>query len=96
MGNIIFFFNSVTNQNLNINITKEYYKKMKRIMIIQSSLNLDPHRRKISKKVIKNFCVISYNLGLDKRIDNLTNEEFDLIYKEYVDNRIKEFEELNN
>jgi hypothetical protein len=78
------YYNLITNDK-NIN----EYDKMYKIIELASSLDKDPYNRKISSKVVKKFCKIAKKYSIE--LDNITNEQFDFIYKNYTKYLIKKY-----
>jgi hypothetical protein len=70
------------------------YKKMYRIIELASGLDSDPYNRKISPKVVKKFCKIAHEYSID--LDNITDGQFDFIYKTYSEYLIDKFEKKIN
>ena len=73
--------------NTNKKITKEYYKKIYKLIYDKSELSKDPYKRKLNKSVVKKFCKIALGMGI-KEHTFVTEEQFDLIYKTYVEYQI--------
>ena len=77
------------NHNHNDN---EYYK-MYNIIKKASGLDKDPYGRTISPRVVKKFCRIAKNKSIN--LDNMTEEQFDTIYKNYTEYLIEKYEKKN-
>jgi hypothetical protein len=56
-------------------------------------LDKDPYGRKISSRLIKKFCNIAKNKSID--LNNITNEEFDIIYRTYTEYLIDKYYKNN-
>ena len=67
-----------------------YYLKIYNVIYIKSGLDKDIYKRKLSKKVVIKFCKISKKLGI-KLNDEITDKQFDNIYKIYVDYQINKY-----
>jgi len=79
--------------SLYLNIKKEKnnkYEKMYKIIELAGDLNNDIYNRKISPQVVLKFCKIAKKYSID--LDNITDEQFNLIYKSYTDYLIKKYE----
>jgi len=65
---------------------------MKNIIEEKGDLHNDPYNRKLSSKVIKKFCKISNKLNIN--LLNITDKQFDDIYKTYVEYQLKKYDNL--
>lgn len=74
------------------NIDDEYLK-MYNIIEKASELDKDPYGRKISPRVVKKFCRIAKNKSIN--LDNITEEQFDTIYRTYTEYLIDKYEKKN-
>jgi hypothetical protein len=76
--------------NVNKRNTNKYeYNKMYRIIELAGGLDKDPYNRKISSKVVYKFCNIAKTYSID--LNNITDEQFDFIYKKYTEYLIKKY-----
>lgn len=69
------------------------YRQMYNIIEKASGLDKDPYGRKISPRVVKKFCHIARNKSID--LNNITEEEFDIIYRTYSEYLIEKYEKKN-
>lgn len=69
------------------------YLKMYNIIEKASGLDKVPYGRKISPRVVKKFCRISKNKSIN--LDNITEEQFDTIYRTYTEYLIDKYEKKN-
>lgn len=74
------------------NMDDEYHK-MYDIIEKASELDKDPYGRKISPCVVKKFCQIARNKSID--LNNITEEEFDIIYRTYIEYLIEKYDKRN-
>lgn len=73
--------------------TDDEYLKMYNIIEKASGLDKDPYGRKISPRVVKKFCRIAKNKSIN--LDNITEEQFDTIYRTYTEYLIDKYEKKN-
>ena len=74
----------------NIYLDSDKYQKM--YQIIEKNSGFDKYCRKISPDVVKKFCKIAKIKSIN--IDNITDEQFDIIYKIYTEYLISKFEKI--
>lgn len=64
-------------------------EKMYNIIMLKGSIYHDPYKRTIRKSVVKKFCNIAKKYSIN--LDTITSDEFDFIYKKYVDHMIDKY-----
>ena len=65
----------------------KYYQKIYNVLYEKGELNKDPYKRQLSSKVVIEFCKIAQKLNI-KLYDEITNIQFDNIYKIYIEYQI--------
>lgn len=73
--------------------TNDEYHQMNNIIEKAGGLYKDPYGRKISHDVVKKFCHIARNKSID--LNNITNKEFDIIYRTYTEYLIDKYDKKN-
>ena len=68
-------------------INDKMFYQMNQIIMKEGNIDKDIYSRKISSKVVKKFCKFSIKYGYN--LNNLTSEQFDHLYKLYVNYQIK-------
>ena len=71
-----------------IQIDKDYLKKIKKIIIKKSCLDKDPYNRTIGNDIVKLFSAIAIHHGI-KINDIIDDKTFDALYLELVKYQIK-------
>jgi len=83
-------FGLYQNKLINLNGEKKIQQdKMYKIIELAGGLDKDPYNRKISPNVVKKFCKIATKYSIN--LDNITDKQFDFIYKKYTDYLIKKY-----
>lgn len=77
---------TIEDLDLDLDSNSIQYKKMYKIIETKGNLDKDPYDRTIEPKVVSIFSRIAENLNFD--LDNLTDHEFDIIYKKYIEYKI--------
>lgn len=77
----------IISENNNKNHAKSNYNKMYNIIETTGGLDTDLYGRKINSNVVNSFCEIAQKYSID--LDNITNDEFDFIYRTYTENQIQ-------